>query len=111
MYTFSKFRSQSDRASTRRPQVSRQPLVETLEGRQLLSTVAAIQGAPIGTTVAAISARPLPERRGRRRHRGQTLGLIVRSGTIVRIGRSEDVVGQLADRPGQDGLGLGAECC
>jgi hypothetical protein len=60
MYTFSKFRSQSDRASTRRPQVSRQPLVETLEGRQLLSTVAAIQGAPIGTTVAAIQGAHFP---------------------------------------------------
>jgi hypothetical protein len=54
MFTFSMFRSQSDRPSTRRPQVRRRPLVETLEGRQLLSTVAAIQGAHIGTNVAAI---------------------------------------------------------
>jgi hypothetical protein len=48
MFMFSMFRSQSDRPSTRRPQVRRQPLVETLEGRRLLSTVAAIQGAHSG---------------------------------------------------------------
>jgi hypothetical protein len=54
MFTFSMIRSQSDRPSTRRPRGRRRPLVETLEGRQLLSTVAAVQGAHIGTNVSEI---------------------------------------------------------
>jgi hypothetical protein len=48
MFAFLKFRSQSDRATTQRPQFSRRPLVEDLEGRQLQSGLAPIQGAHIG---------------------------------------------------------------
>ena len=64
MFTFSMFRSQNARSINRTPRVRRQPLVETLEGRQLLSTfggggvgqhigvAADIQGAHIGSNVA-----------------------------------------------------------
>ena len=44
MFTFKIFRRQNDRPTTRRPQ-ARRPLVESLEGRQLLS----------GATVTAVS--------------------------------------------------------
>jgi uncharacterized protein YcfJ len=76
MFTFPMFRRQDDRPTTRRPEARRRsPLVESLEGRQVLSTltftkiemnvsaivgqhigtnVAAVQGAHIGTNVAAV---------------------------------------------------------
>ena len=64
MFTFTISRCQDNRPTTRRPQVCRRPLIEDLEGRQLLSTfivgghigsnVAQIQGAHIGTNVAQI---------------------------------------------------------
>jgi hypothetical protein len=66
MFLFPLFRHQDDRHCTRRSQTRRRPLVENLEGRQLLSTVAspdvsfnftkisAIVGNHIGTNVSAI---------------------------------------------------------
>ena len=67
MYTFPMFRRQDDRPTTRRPEARRRsPLVESLEGRQLLSTltftkiemnVSAIVGQHIGTNVAGTAAR------------------------------------------------------
>jgi hypothetical protein len=63
MFTFPIFRKQDDRPTIRRPQPRRCPLVEDLEGRQLLTvltftkitmTAAAIQGSHIGSNVAAI---------------------------------------------------------
>jgi hypothetical protein len=51
MFTFPIFRGQDDRPTTRHPQARRRPLVEDLEGRQLLSNF--IQGGHPGTGVAA----------------------------------------------------------
>jgi hypothetical protein len=63
MFKFLRVRRQNDRSATQRPRLCRRPLVEALEGRQLLSDIvgqhigsnaAAVQGAHIGTNVAAI---------------------------------------------------------
>ena len=49
IFTFPNYRREADRPSAREPQ-SRRPLVEDLEGRQLLS---GIQGQHIGANVSA----------------------------------------------------------
>jgi hypothetical protein len=61
MFTFPFFRRQDDRPTARRPQPWRRPLVESLEGRQLLATfmatnlqTPAIVGQHIGVTVDAV---------------------------------------------------------
>ena len=52
MFTLASFRRVNDRTIARRPRALR-PIVEGCEGRQLLSTVALIQGQHIGMAVAA----------------------------------------------------------
>jgi hypothetical protein len=54
MFTFKSLRRQADHASVRQPRACR-PLVDSLEGRQLLSALAPIQGLHIGTSVVAPS--------------------------------------------------------
>jgi hypothetical protein len=54
MFKLPIFRRQNDRPTTRRPQLCRRPLVEDLEGRQLQSGLALIQGAHIGSAVSEI---------------------------------------------------------
>jgi uncharacterized protein YwlG (UPF0340 family) len=63
MFTFPIFRRQNDRPTTRRTQPRRRPLVEALEGRQLLSSftgtvvntsASLVAGSHIGTNVSSI---------------------------------------------------------
>ena len=54
MFKFLKFRRQNDLPTARRQQFCSRPLVEGLEGRQLQSGLAPIQGAHIGSPFAAV---------------------------------------------------------
>jgi hypothetical protein len=51
---FQNSRRQSDRPTTRRPQLNRRPLVEDLEGRQLQSGLTPIWGQHIGSVAESI---------------------------------------------------------
>ena len=79
MFTFPFSRRQADAPSARHPRACR-PLVDSLEGRQLLSTVAAIQGQHIGMNVSEGIV-------------GQHIGMNVREGIVGQhIGMNANII-------------------